>query len=61
MPHPIVVGDTCNLIAGCDKKHDTCKVKFNNIVNRRAEDFIPGLDAVIQTPNAPPGQSGGKK
>lgn len=52
MPRPVVVGDTCRLYAGCDKRHDTCKNKFNNIVNRRAEDFIPGFDAIIQTPNA---------
>jgi uncharacterized phage protein (TIGR02218 family) len=52
MPRPIVVGDTCRLYAGCDKRHDTCRDKFNNIINRRAEDFIPGFDAIIQTPNA---------
>lgn len=61
MPGVIQVGDTCELIAGCDKQHDTCKIKFNNIVNRRAEDFIPGPDAIIQTPNAPPSQSNSKK
>jgi uncharacterized phage protein (TIGR02218 family) len=55
MPRPIVVGDQCRLYAGCDKRHDTCRDKFNNIVNRRAEDFIPGLDAIILTPNAPAG------
>jgi uncharacterized phage protein (TIGR02218 family) len=52
MPRPVAIGDTCRLFAGCDKRHDTCRDKFNNIVNRRAEDFIPGFDALIQTPNA---------
>jgi len=52
MPRPITVGDTCRLYAGCDKRHDTCRDKFDNIINRRAEDFIPGFDAIIQTPNA---------
>jgi uncharacterized phage protein (TIGR02218 family) len=53
MPRPIAIGDTCRLYAGCDKRHDTCRDKFNNIVNRRAEDYIPGLDAIITTPNTP--------
>lgn len=52
MPRPVVIGDTCTLFAGCDKRHDTCRDKFNNIINRRAEDFIPGFDAIIQTPNS---------
>lgn len=55
MPRPIVVGDTCRLYAGCDKRHDTCRDKFNNIVNRRAEDFLPGIDAIILTPNSKAG------
>jgi uncharacterized phage protein (TIGR02218 family) len=55
MPRPVAIGDTCRLYAGCDKRHDTCRDKFDNIVNRRAEDFIPGFDAIIQTPNAPVG------
>ncbi len=48
----IAIGDTLNIVAGCDKRHDTCRDKFSNIVNRQAEDFIPGFDAIIQTPNA---------
>ena len=55
MPRPVAVGDTCRIYAGCDKRHDTCRDKFNNIVNRRAEDFLPGFDAIIKTPNAPVG------
>lgn len=53
MPRPVGLGDTCRLYAGCDKRHDTCRDKFNNIINRRAEDFIPGYDAIILTPNQP--------
>lgn len=48
----IAIGDTLSIVAGCDKRHDTCRDKFNNIVNRQAEDFIPGFDALLQTPNA---------
>lgn len=52
MPRPVAIGDTCTLYAGCDKRHDTCRDTFNNILNRRAEDFIPGFDSIVQTPNA---------
>lgn len=53
MQRPIALGDSCQLYAGCDKRHDTCRDKFDNIVNRRAEDFLPGFDAIIQTPRSP--------
>jgi uncharacterized phage protein (TIGR02218 family) len=53
MQRPVVIGDHCRLYAGCDKRHDTCRDKFDNIINRRAEDFLPGFDAIIQTPRAP--------
>jgi uncharacterized phage protein (TIGR02218 family) len=52
MPRAVVVGDTCTLYAGCDKTLATCRDKFSNVVNRRAEDYIPGLDAILATPNA---------
>jgi len=63
MPRPITLGDTFRIYTGCDKRHDTCRDKFNNIVNRQAEDFIPGMDAIMQSPSAPDasGGGGGKK
>jgi uncharacterized phage protein (TIGR02218 family) len=48
----VLAGDTCRLYPGCDKRLATCRDKFNNIVNRRAEDYIPGLDAILKTPFA---------
>lgn len=47
-PKPIDVGDEYTIVEGCDKSHATCKLRFNNILNRRAEDFVPGIDKVIQ-------------
>lgn len=41
-PYDLQIGDTYTMTPGCDKKRVTCRDKFNNIVNRRAEDFIPG-------------------
>lgn len=59
MPRPVVVGDTLRMTPGCNKTLIHCRDKFNNVVNRRAEDYIPGIDAILQTPTPKP-SSGGK-
>lgn len=41
-PFDIQIGDTYALPPGCDKLRVTCRDKFQNLPNRRAEDFIPG-------------------
>lgn len=46
------VGDTISTYAGCDKRHATCKAKFDNLVNFRGEPFLPGLDALLLYPDA---------
>lgn len=63
MPRPVQIGDTCTVVAGCNKTLVHCRDKFNNVVNRRAEDYIPGTDAILQTPTSKSsgGGSGGKK
>jgi hypothetical protein len=48
----IVVGDTFLVKAGCDKRQATCISKFDNIYNRRAEDFVPGTDVALTYPDA---------
>lgn len=40
MPRPVAVGDTYKAIAGCDGSLNACAVKFVNVVNRRAEDYV---------------------
>lgn len=47
MPESVQVGDGYSVYAGCDKQHATCKTKFNNIVNRRAEDFLPSREVAF--------------
>lgn len=52
MPFDIQVGNTFQIVAGCDKVLNTCKTKFNNIKNFRGEPFVPGPDFIsdfIQT------------
>lgn len=48
-PYTVAVGDTFNVIAGCDKVFTTCKGKFNNALNFRGEPHIAGQDAVFTT------------
>ena len=46
LPFAIQVGDTFELVAGCDKTPTTCRVKFNNIKNFRGEPLVPGPDFI---------------
>lgn len=48
----LVVGDTAELVAGCDKSAGTCQKKFANIVNFRGFPHMPGNDLVIAYPSA---------
>ena len=48
MPMPVTVGDTLTLYPGCDKRLETCRDKFANVINRRAEDFVPGADVLTK-------------
>lgn len=55
LPHDIAVGDTFNAVPGCNKTTSDCINKFNNILNMRAEPFIPGANALMAY--AIPGQT----
>lgn len=46
MRNQIVVGDAYSVYAGCDKSWETCKTKFDNIVNFRGEPFVPQEQSV---------------
>ncbi|MEP3345262.1 MAG: DUF2163 domain-containing protein [Litoreibacter sp.] len=41
---PIVTGDTVMIEAGCDKRIETCRLKFQNIANFQGFPHIPGED-----------------
>ena len=49
IPQP---GDTMSLTPGCDKSLTTCKVRFANLLNMRAESYLPGNDQVFFYPNS---------
>lgn len=46
----LAVGDQLRLVAGCDKRHQTCHVKFDNIANFRGFPHIPGEDRLTSIP-----------
>lgn len=49
---PLVAGDTCSIVAGCNKRISTCREKFSNHINFRGFPAVPGQDALLRTPDA---------
>ena len=43
-------GDMLRLQAGCDRRFETCRLKFDNAVNFRGFPHIPGEDWLMSTP-----------
>ncbi|HWL31942.1 MAG TPA: DUF2163 domain-containing protein [Xanthobacteraceae bacterium] len=48
MPEPVAEGDTFSVTAGCDKRLETCRDRFDNVVNFRGFPHIPGNDFVTR-------------
>ncbi len=55
----IAPGDVVRLEAGCDKRSETCRLKFNNYVNFRGFPDIPGEDWLMSVPTGQGDESGG--
>lgn len=53
MPYAVAIDDTFDMQAGCNKSLATCISKYDNIDNFRGYGvFIPGLDQVLDYPDA---------
>ena len=52
----IAPGDQVRLVAGCDKRFETCRAKFANVVNFRGFPHMPGNDLLLRV--AQPGEPG---
>jgi len=52
-------GDTVRLIAGCDKRAQTCRLKFDNFVNYQGFPDIPGEDWMAVYPKPTGRNTGG--
>lgn len=55
----IVPGDLIRFEAGCDKRAETCRLKFNNFKNFRGFPHIPGEDWLTKYPRQSDQNSGG--
>ena len=49
------------LIAGCDKRLETCRLKFNNLVNFQGFPDLPAEDWVMSVPRSSSANSGGSR
>jgi uncharacterized phage protein (TIGR02218 family) len=47
MARPIEAGDTFNIAAGCDKRLETCRDRFSNVVNFGGFPHMPGNDFAL--------------
>ncbi|MCB1396167.1 MAG: phage BR0599 family protein, partial [Rhodobacteraceae bacterium] len=52
-------GDTIRLTAGCDKRFETCRIKFANTLNFRGFPHVPREDWLMATPRLGDANSGG--
>lgn len=48
----ILPGDMLRIDAGCDKRHETCRLKFNNFINFQGFPDIPGTDWLTSVPRS---------
>ncbi|WP_416881819.1 DUF2163 domain-containing protein [Marivita sp.] len=55
----VAVGDRVKLIVGCDKRFETCRMKFDNVVNFQAFPDIPQEEWVMIHPTATRSRGGG--
>jgi uncharacterized phage protein (TIGR02218 family) len=59
LPAGLVAGDMLRLEAGCDKRAETCRLKFDNLLNFRGFPHIPGDDWLMAHPAQPGANDGG--
>lgn len=55
----IIQGDKVQLIAGCDKRFETCQFKFANVLNFQGFPDLPGDDWITSVPRGTEENAGG--
>lgn len=55
----VAPGDGLRLSAGCDRRAETCRLKFNNFLNFRGFPHIPGEDWLLSYPSSSTVNDGG--
>lgn len=58
---PVVAGDMIRLEAGCDKRMETCRLKFSNFQNFQGFPDIPGEDWLVSLPQRGGENTGGSR
>jgi uncharacterized phage protein (TIGR02218 family) len=58
---PLQTGDTVRLSAGCDKRSETCRLKFRNLANFRGFPDLPGDDWLMAVPKSTGANTGGSR
>ncbi|MCA0044707.1 DUF2163 domain-containing protein [Celeribacter litoreus] len=59
LPDTLATGDTIRIEAGCDKRAETCRLKFDNFLNFRGFPHIPGDDWLTSYPVSSADNDGG--
>ena len=57
---PLAPGDRVRIVAGCDRTRDTCRTKFDNLLNFRGFADIPGEDWLMAYPTRNGRNDGGQ-
>lgn len=57
----VSTGTQVRLVAGCDKRAETCRLKFNNFGNYQGFPDLPGEDWVVSVPSSTNTNSGGSR
>ncbi|MEX0320100.1 MAG: DUF2163 domain-containing protein [Ruegeria sp.] len=57
----VQAGDRVQLVAGCDKRMGTCRLKFNNLVNFQGFPDLPNEDWVMVVPKKTGANTGGSR
>lgn len=55
------VADAVRLLAGCDKRFETCRLKFNNLLNFQGFPDLPNEDWVMAYPTQAGANTGGSR
>ncbi|MFT6673955.1 MAG: putative phage protein (TIGR02218 family) [Sulfitobacter sp.] len=55
----LAVGDTIRLVAGCDKRMEICRLKFDNLINFQGFPDLPSEDWVVAVPKSKGANTGG--
>lgn len=57
----IAIGDRVQITAGCDRRFETCRFKFNNLLNFQGFPDTPGEDWIMAVPKQTGANTGGSR